>query len=96
MSEYEASECIKNCEFVDRNYREIMRYQLYVSVQSNSKKKLSPEDIISLPWDDKYLDKKEFDFNANDDNRLASKGLDYENLLNSNLKKKKEKVEEQR
>lgn len=43
---------MNNIKYLDKTEREIDRYKLYVSVQSNSKKKLKPEDIMKLPWDD--------------------------------------------
>lgn len=51
LQQWELNSIIENIKYLDKNDREIDRYKLYVSIQSNSKKKLKPEDILSLPWD---------------------------------------------
>lgn len=52
MQQYEINTLIENIKYVDRTQREMSRYQLYVTVQANSKKKLKPEELIKLPWDE--------------------------------------------
>lgn len=51
MQEYELNSIIQNIPYLNRNEKELDRYKLYVSVQSNSKKKVKIEEILSLPWD---------------------------------------------
>ena len=51
LQQWELNTIIKNIKYLDRNEREIDRYKLYVSIQSNSKKKLKPEEILPLAWD---------------------------------------------
>lgn len=51
MQGYELNTIIQNIPYLDRNQKELDRYKLYVSVQSNSKKKVKIEEILSLPWD---------------------------------------------
>ena len=51
LQQWELNTIVENIQYLDKNEREIDRYKLYVSIQSNSKKKLKPEDILKLPWD---------------------------------------------
>ena len=52
MQEYELNTIIQNIPYLNRNEKEVDRYQIYVSVQANSKKRLKIEEIMKLPWDD--------------------------------------------
>lgn len=52
LEEWEAQSIINNIKFVDKNEREMKRMELFVSIQSNSRKKLNVEEIFSLPWDE--------------------------------------------
>lgn len=52
LQQWELNTIVENIQYLDKNQREIDRYKLYVSIQSNSKKKLKPEEIMRLPWDD--------------------------------------------
>lgn len=52
MQEYEVNTVIQNIPYLNRNEKELDRYKLFVSVQSNSKKKINIEDILKLPWDE--------------------------------------------
>lgn len=51
LEQWELNTIVENIQYLDRNQREIDRYKLYVSIQSNSKKKIKPEEVIRLPWD---------------------------------------------
>lgn len=51
MQQNEVNTIIQNIPYLDRTEKEINRYKLYVSVQSNSKKKVKLEDILPLVWD---------------------------------------------
>lgn len=51
MQLYELNSIVKNLKYVDRNQREIERYQLLVNIQANSKHKIKMEDVLPLPWD---------------------------------------------
>ena len=82
---YEARDIAKNVMYVDKNEREMSRYQLYATIQSNSKKKLSLKDIMQLPWDNKFLDKTEFTYNKEDDERTESKANSIADMLNKGM-----------
>ena len=69
--------------YVDRTQRELDRYQLYVAIQSHSKNKLSPKEILSLPWDDNFLDQKEFTYSEEDEKRTTEQAKTFEDMLNS-------------
>lgn len=52
MQYNEVVDIIQNIKWLDKNERELDRYKVFVNVQANSKKRLKPEDIMKLPWDD--------------------------------------------
>ena len=81
MTEYEVTECINNVDFVDKNERMLMRYQLYVAIQSNSKKQMKPQDILELPWDDRFLNKTEFEYDEKEEERLKNKADMYIKMM---------------
>lgn len=80
---FEAREIAKNVLYVDKNQREIWRYQLYVAIQSNSKKKYKVEDVFSLPWDNKWLDKTEFKYNEEEEKKHNEMAQSMADLLNN-------------
>lgn len=51
MQQHEVNTIVQNIPYLDRNKKEIDRYKLFVSVQSNSKRKVKMEDILPLVWD---------------------------------------------
>ena len=69
MQEYEVNTIIENLPYLDRNSWEQHRFQIYSSVQMNSKKKISPTDIMQFAWD-----------NSNEETSITSK--DIERLKN--------------
>lgn len=60
MTMYELYNCVENLNFVDRNERELLRYSICATYNSNPflKKHIKLEDVMSLPWDKKLLDYK--------------------------------------
>lgn len=83
MTLYEARDISKNILYVDRNQREIERYQLYVAIQSHSKNKLSLKEVLELPWDNNFLDQKEFTYSEEDEKRTTEQAKSFEDLLNN-------------
>lgn len=79
---YEAHDIAKNVLYVDKNDRELQRYQLYVAIQTNSKRKFKPEEILSLPWDDRWLDDVEFEYNEEEKKETEEKAKSIADLLN--------------
>lgn len=51
MEEYELYEIINNLRYLERNDWERTRLSMYSNVQMNTKKKLTPKDILSFPWE---------------------------------------------
>lgn len=80
---YEARDIAKNVIYVDRNQREIDRYKLYVSIQSHSKNKLTPKEVLSLPWDNNFLDQSEFKYNEEDEKKTTELADKFADMLNS-------------
>lgn len=85
MTMYEARDISKNVLYVDRNARELDRYKLYVAIQSNSKKKYKPQEILELPWDNRWLDKTEFEYSEEDDKRTQEQADSIADLLNNGM-----------
>lgn len=56
MQKYEVNTIIANIPYLDKVQKETDRYKLYVTVQSNSKKRLKVQEIMSLPWDNETQD----------------------------------------
>lgn len=58
MTMYELYNTIENLNFVDRNERELLRYSICATYNSNPflKKRVKLEDVMELPWDKKSLD----------------------------------------
>ena len=85
MTEYEALECIGLLEYADRTTKELTRYQLLVSINSMSKRKFEPTDIMKLPWDERYHDKLENAYNEQEAKQLDEQTDEYENMLNNKI-----------
>lgn len=83
MTLYEARDISKNILYVDRNQREIERYQLYVAIQSHSKNKLSLKEVLELPWDNNFLVQKEFTYSEEEEKRTTEQAKSFEDLLNN-------------
>ena len=79
LQQWEAAELIQNIEYVDRNERELIRYQLYAAIQPNIKKRISLKDVFSLPWDKKHHD----EYDEEMDKRLEEEAKSFADLLNS-------------
>lgn len=82
MTQYEARDIVKNIAYVDKNDRELARYQLYVAIQSNSKHQIELESVMKLPWDNPFLNKTEFNYNEQEKNKLDEKSSMIEKMLN--------------
>ena len=53
MENWELYELYQTIEYADSNNWEQTRAMMYVIAQVNSKKRLSPEDIMKFPWENK-------------------------------------------
>lgn len=51
MQEYEVSLILDNLKYLDRNKWEQTRFQVYVTAQMNTRKRLKKTDIMKFPWD---------------------------------------------
>ena len=83
MQEYEVNTIIDNLPYMDRNSWEQHRFLAYTNIQINSKKKLSPTDIMKFAWDSEEdvntISKEEIE-------RLRSKSKGIFNTINNNGK----------
>lgn len=51
MQEYEIQDIIENLEYYERGAWERTRFQSYCNIQKSSSKRISPQDIITFPWE---------------------------------------------
>ena len=72
MQPYEVNDIISCLQYADVNLWESNRINGYIIAQSNSKKKLSPQDIIKFPWDEVELEKN-IEISNEDIQRLKEK-----------------------
>lgn len=54
-----------------------------MSIQSHSKNKLSPKEILELPWDNKFLDQGEFTYSEEEDKKTNEMADKFAELLNN-------------
>nr|DAK88601.1 MAG TPA: hypothetical protein [Caudoviricetes sp.] len=51
MEEYEVQDIISNLEYYERPEWERTRFQTYCNLQKSSSKRISPQDLITFPWE---------------------------------------------
>lgn len=61
MKFYELSPILKNLNVSVKNDWEIARQLSYITVQSQSTKKIKPSDIMQFPWDEGYKNRPKKD-----------------------------------
>lgn len=81
MEQYEANECVKNLVYLDRDLKELERYQLYVLVNANSKKNVTAREIMKLPWDNKFLNETEFEYSEEESESLKEMENSFADML---------------
>lgn len=82
MEQYEANECVKNLVYLDRDFKELERYQLYVLVNANSKKNVTAKEIMKLPWDNKFLNETNFTYDEEESENLKEMENSFTDMLN--------------
>lgn len=87
MPEYEAIDCLRLIDYADRTDQVLARNQLLVSINSMRKTPLTAQELYKLPWDEKYLDKIETQYNEEEAKELHDAASDLEKKLNANLLK---------
>ena len=87
MKDYEVSLLLDNIQYSEKNDWERSRFESYVLCQINSKKKLSPTDIVKFSWDN---EKQELstEISQEDIDRLQKKSEEIikRNKLNNDAK----------
>lgn len=81
MQEYEVNTIIQNLPYLDRNSWEQYRFQIYSSVQMNSKKQINPTDIMKFAWDSK---EEETSITSTEIERLRNKSKEISNTIINN------------
>ena len=51
LQEHEIEPIVQNIPFIEKGDWERARFQAYCGVQSNSTKRISPQDILQFPWE---------------------------------------------
>lgn len=77
---YELDFLLSSINYSFREEYEIMRFQSYITAQTQSTKKLKPTDIISFSWD-KENEEKVTTITNEDINRLREKANKMSELL---------------
>lgn len=81
MQVYEVNTIIENLPYLDRTSWEQSRFQIYSSVQINSKKKINPTDIMKFAWDN---GKEDITISNDDIERLKEKSKQiYQTIINN-------------
>lgn len=66
MQEYEIQDIISNLEYYERPEWERTRFQSYCNIQKSSTKKISPQDLISFPWEKEQDSTDQINGNSNE------------------------------
>lgn len=77
MQEYEVATYIENIPYMDINEWEQVRHMIYVYAQSQSRKHLTPQDILPFKWDVENQEHN-IEISDNDISRLRSKAKKIE------------------
>ena len=51
LQEYEVQSIVENLEYYERGDWERTRFLAYCNIQKSSSKRISPQDLISFPWE---------------------------------------------
>ena len=83
LTEYELYILYDNLEYSDYTNKEMSRILGYIIAQTQSRKKLSPTDIMQFPWDEGYKKgKAEHKVDTKEDIERAKRFRDkFENIL---------------
>lgn len=83
MQVYEVNTILENIPYLDRISWEQHRFQIYSNVQMNSKKKLSPTDIMQFAWD-KEDEEDSTEITTEDIERLKNKSKEISKTILNN------------
>lgn len=78
MKVYEAVEYLGSLQYKDKTGWEQTRQLAYVAAQVNSTKKITPQEVMRLPWDDEV---KPVEVTDEDRERLTQKAQEVKKLL---------------
>lgn len=77
---WEVEDCLDCIPYTDRNLKELQRVCAYVNAQTQTTKKISPQDIMKFKWDDeKYEEESDTEISNEDINRLKQLAKQWEN-----------------
>ena len=93
MTEYELYIMYDNLEYSDFNTKEMSRILGYIIAQTQSRKKLKPDEIMQFPWDEGYKKgKAEHKVDTKEDIERAKRFRDkFEKILIDEQKKEVQK-----
>lgn len=87
-TEYEVMALLQVMEYATKTQWETMRANMYVVAQTQSTKKLTPQDIMVLPWE-KVEKQKEQEISTEEVNRMKAKTEKMRELLIASKGKRK-------
>ena len=64
LQEYEVQTIIENLEYYERGAWERTRFQSYCNIQKSSSKRISPQDLITFPWEKESDNTEEINGNS--------------------------------
>lgn len=64
MQEHEVQDIILNLEYLERPEWERTRFQSYCNIQKSSSKRLSPNDLITFPWEKEHDNTEQINGNS--------------------------------
>lgn len=86
MTMFEFEKLLEYSFYAHQDEWEQCRFNSYVNVQMNTKKKLKPQDILQFTWDKNNNTKRETIVSEKDKNRLREFAKKQEEILNKNGK----------
>lgn len=64
MEEFEIQSIVDNLSFLQRPEWERSRFQTYCNLQKSSSKRISPQDLITFPWENEESSTEEINGNS--------------------------------
>lgn len=64
LQEYEIEPIVQNIPFIEKGDWERTRFQTYCNLQKSSSKRISPQDLITFPWEKEDDDTEQINCNS--------------------------------
>lgn len=64
LQEYEIEPIVQNIPFIEKGDWERTRFQSYCNLQKSSSKRISPQDLITFPWENEESSTEQINGNS--------------------------------